>query len=86
MRAAAPSEVVTTFPVDPAATPDEWAAGVLGAVVEHHGAHAQAPPVDTLQLHGVVVTDALRAELAAHGFTDVTGDGEVMTASVPPAP
>jgi hypothetical protein len=32
------------------------------------------------------VTDALRAELAAHGFTDVTGDGEVMTASVPPAP
>jgi hypothetical protein len=70
--------------VDPAGTPDEWAAGVLGAVVEHHGAHAQEPPVDTLELHGVVMTDALRAKLAAHGFTDVTGDGEVMAARIPP--
>ena len=85
IRNGAPGGGTTTFRVDPAGTPDEWTASILGAVVEHHGGRSQEPPVDTLELHGVVVTDALRAALAAHGFTDVTGNGEVMTARVPPA-
>ena len=76
---------VTTFRADPAGTPDAWATGVLRAVVEHHATRSAASPLDTLELHGVVVTDALRAELAAHGFTDVVGDGEVTIARVPPA-
>ena len=76
---------VAVFRVDPAETPDEWAAGVLSAVVAHHEARSHVVPVDTLELHGVVMTDALRAALARYGFTDVTGDGEIMTARAPAA-
>jgi hypothetical protein len=80
-----PGGRVTTFRVDPAGTPDDWAAAVIGAVAAHHAARSQAQAVDTLELHGVVVTDGLRAALAAHGFTDVTGDGDVTIARRPPA-
>ena len=64
---------VTTFRVALSGDPAVWGADVLGAVVEHHGPHAQAPPVAAVEIVGAEPTPELRAAFAAHGFPRVTG-------------
>ena len=61
---------VTTFIIDPNATPEAWVEEIFVGVDEHHGFYAQTP-YDTLEVIGAQPTNALREALAERGFAKI---------------
>jgi hypothetical protein len=51
---------VTTFQVERNSTPEEWCAGILGAVDLHHGEYAHDPPYAVVEVIGAPLTIRLR--------------------------
>lgn len=76
---------VTTFRVNPSEPSDAWAADIVPTVELHHGEYSHDPAVDTLEIYGAVLSRRLRLALEAVGFTHLRQDGEIITASCPPA-
>jgi hypothetical protein len=72
---------VTTFKVDPEASPEDWCAGVLGAVIEHHGEYSHDPPVSSLEIIGAQSADSLVATFAEYGFPRVRSRSDGFRAS-----
>lgn len=78
-RSAAPREspshtalgAVTTFIIDPNATPEAWVEEILAVVEEHHGFYSQTPPYDCLEVMGAQPTSELREALAELGFAKI---------------
>jgi hypothetical protein len=72
-----PEDSVTTFKVNSGDSPEDWCAGVLGTVIEHHGEYSHFPPVSSLEIIGAQPVDSLVATFAEHGFPKVrsTPDG-----------
>jgi hypothetical protein len=66
-----PANGITTFKVDPAASPEDWCAGVPGTVIEHHGEYSHDPPVSSLEVIGAQAAASLIATLAEYGFAKV---------------
>jgi hypothetical protein len=66
-----PAHGITTFKVDPAASPEDWCAGVLDTVIEHHGEYSHDPPVSSLEVIGAHASPSLLATLADYGFAKV---------------
>lgn len=62
---------ITTFRVDAARAPEDWCAGILGAVIEHHGEHSHSPPVSVLEVIGAQPLKPLVGALGDYGFTQV---------------
>lgn len=90
---------LTTFQVDPGATPEDWFADVLGDVAGHHDRYSHAPGYSAIEVVGVEVTPRLRALLASYrltsvstrpnGFVAATADGTPAASpndAVPPRP
>lgn len=52
---------------------------ILAVVEEHHGEYSHDPPVSTIAVYGVGVTDRLAADFAELGFShlDPTAEGFV---------
>ena len=63
---------VTTFKVDPDASPEDWCAGALSAVDLHHGRLSHAPPYGAVEVFGATPTPALRAAFSSFGFYVIT--------------
>ena len=63
---------ITTFRVDAARAPEEWCAGVLGAVIEHHGQYSHTPSVSILEVIGAKPLKSLVGALGDYGFTLVS--------------
>jgi hypothetical protein len=79
--AAGPHEV-TTFRVDPSATPAAWCAGVLPAIMDHHGGDGPHPRAGAVEVVGAEPIPELARALAAYGFTRVEPGGAGFRASV----
>jgi hypothetical protein len=62
---------ITTFIIDPNATPEQWVEEILGVVDEHHGFYSQSPPCDSLEIVGAQPTNPLREALAERGFVKI---------------
>ena len=62
---------ITTFKVDPMASPEDWCAGVLDTVIEHHGEYSHDPPVSSLEVIGAQPAASLIAILAERGFAEL---------------
>ncbi len=45
-------EGITSFRVDPTATPEDWLVDVLDQIDLHHGEYSQSPPYSALQIVG----------------------------------
>jgi hypothetical protein len=73
---------VTTFRVDPAAAPGAWCAGVLPAIMDHHGGQGPHPRAGVLEVVGAALDPELAAALAAYGFTRVAPSEAGLSASV----
>jgi hypothetical protein len=63
-----PEDSVTTFKVNPGASPEDWCAGVLGTVIEHHGDYSHDPPVSSLEIIGAQPVGSLVATFAGMAF------------------
>ena len=63
-----PDKSVTAFKVDPGVSPEDWCAGVLGTVIEHHGGYSQVPQLSSLEIVGARPSATLVATLAEYGF------------------
>jgi hypothetical protein len=65
-------EGVTTFLVNPAASPDDWCIEVLPTVDMHYGAYDDnAPTYDTVEIWGATPTPALVRLLGTNGYTRI---------------
>ena len=76
---------VTVFRVSPSEPSDAWVADIIPDVELHHGEYSHNPPVDTLEIHGTVLSTRLRMALDAAGFTHHDQTGDLIIASRPPA-
>jgi hypothetical protein len=63
---------ITAFGVDAARAPEEWCAGILGAVIEHHGEYSHNPPVSVIEVIGAQPLEPLVVALGKYGFTLVS--------------
>jgi hypothetical protein len=63
---------ITTFRVDAGLAPEEWCAGILGTVIEHHGEYSHTPPVSILEVIGAQPLEPLVGTLGYYGFTLVS--------------
>jgi hypothetical protein len=63
---------ITTFKVDAAGPPEEWCAGILGAVILHHGQYSHSPPVSVLEVIGAQPLRGLVDALGEYGLTLVS--------------
>lgn len=63
---------LTTFRVEPDATPEDWFADVLDTVAGHHDRYSHAPGYSAVEVFGVAPTPRLRNILASHRLTDVS--------------
>ena len=77
--------LLTTFKIDPRATPASWCLSVLGTVAGHHDRYSQSPGYSVLEIYGTDPSAELLAALTdyklttitalAHGFRVSTADG-----------
>ena len=81
LRDTSPYFEVTTFAVDEAAAPLDWAAGIIGTVLEHHGPFSQHPPAQQLVFTGAESEETLRQRLAKYGFLTIESSASGFTAS-----
>ena len=59
---------ITVFAVDPAESPADWCAAILGDVDLHHGQLSHDPPYGALDIIGATPTTALEAALREYGL------------------
>jgi hypothetical protein len=63
---------LTTFKIDPCATPASWCLGVLGTVAGHHDRYSQSPGYSVLEIYGTEPSAELVAALAEYRLTTIT--------------
>jgi len=57
---------VTTFAVDPAATPESWLVGILANLDLHHGEYSHDPPYSAIEVYGVSLTPEIRSRCSEY--------------------
>lgn len=63
---------LTTFRVDPDATPEDWFADVLDTVAGRHDRYSHAPGYSAVEVFGVAPTRRLRSILASYRLTELS--------------
>jgi hypothetical protein len=64
------SMAITTFRIDPEATPEAWLLEILDDVDLHHGSDAHDPPWQRIRCYGAGLSAAVTDKLAAYGVRE----------------
>ena len=71
---------LTTFVVNPNATPEDWFLGIFEMVAMHHDVYSHTPGYSAVEVFGVAPTPRIEALLAEYRLTRVTPSGYGFTA------
>ena len=68
---------LTSFVIDPNATPEDWLISEIATIDLHHGEYSHKPPWSIITVIGVQWTKRIKEELEQFGFTkhEDTTDG-----------